>query len=242
MIDPNFLESDEFTVECEVRNIRGPLVYQLKELGAAYEKEFHQAGISPGAAHQKASKNPRQEIFLCSNKLREIRISLEHAASSVDPKRLENLDILSSRILHIKGRLHRISTSKTVGPQTVKLQELADKILSLVNDLKVPDVDLEKSIKSIQDIQVRDSIDNLDFEGQNDEPSEEPPKRQIVTPNMNQPSTSADGRKISSSITDEAQPDWPELDHELSMLLDDLSKRVKQLPQAGGISKQLHQK
>lgn len=158
LMQSRHLGSDEFLIECEIRNIKGPLFSQMEQLDKCVANESTEENLVPKRSHVIAIKSPRREVMICNNKLKilhtELQENVTNHSENFDP------DIMISRLYHIQGRLQRISNSKTVQAAATKNLNTCVLLLQLVHKIKTTDVPLSESIASLADIEVADNESN----------------------------------------------------------------------------------
>lgn len=156
MIVVEHLLSDEFSVECFIRDIKGTIPQQSKELSARLLEEFVGKTEAPTLAHANAKKNPKREIKFCSERIKFLKQELEKLIKGDSDLSVNALQTIQSRLIHIFGRLQRISSSETVRTNSKALSDSCNLLLSSINDLlgnrnidsnsifRIPDLDVEE--------------------------------------------------------------------------------------------------
>lgn len=152
-MDANLLEFDEFEIECRIRNLNeGTNIDRLKNLLEQVQVETTTPVLIPTVAHIAASKNPKRELRICSEKINTLHNWLQHHLKNKELNRI-HLYKIKSRILHVQGRLFRISKSKVANQEAISLLEICtnlldpiEKVISEVNQIE----ELESSFSNIE--------------------------------------------------------------------------------------------
>lgn len=221
------LDPEEFMVECELRNLHGSLFTLVKQLSTVLESEIKD-GDEPQRPHEKARKQPRREIALCENKLRELQIQLQENLSA-DPINTNSLECIQSRLLHIFSRLSRISTSSIVHDNAQKLVLSCNSFLAAINSVLEDKVNPNNSLEVIRAVQLEEIplFDEHDVGENSEENPEQAPSgsldKSISVPShpsrIPLSSTSQNGPRESDVNINEAVA-------EISILLENLTRRV----------------
>lgn len=130
-MDIKHLLEDEFEIECLVRGIVGEQDSIACQLKAQIELEKTLLNLIPAKPHISAYKAPRREIKICGAKL--INIS-DYIKTNHEKIQSEEFVVFKSRILHIINRLNRMSYSKVVEHDIIKLSSEAKQLLETVQD------------------------------------------------------------------------------------------------------------
>lgn len=131
-MDLSHLESDESRIECEVRHIAAsPSSGEVLQSMLLAEKQF--PILVPGVPHDLGLRNPAHEARLCGLKLSRIRTYLA-CDSSIE---ITDLPRVSSRLLHIQGRLNRLLKQGLETERAADLLQKCDELRKNMEDLRV---------------------------------------------------------------------------------------------------------
>lgn len=147
MMNPQHLTSQELSIESEIRNIQGSVLDQIKSLQARLIEESNDSPLAPKKPHKKAATRPRDEIRVCCKILHEVRQEYDDIPEETEGDK-DLRDRLISRILHVRGRVERISGSKVVSNDAKKLVTGCDEILKIVINVE----NLDESRRQMNDI------------------------------------------------------------------------------------------
>lgn len=126
----NSLTNDEFIVECDVRNIRGVAIDSYNQLKAQLAAEQVTSVLIPNRAHQAARKNPKREITLCKAKLQSLKSIIQSLENTFNQDEYTNI---YSRLLHVEGRIQRISRSKVVKEFVADINDIIARLKDSLN-------------------------------------------------------------------------------------------------------------
>lgn len=129
-MNPQHLSSEELAIESEIRGIKGSVLSQIKLVGARLIEETKDNSLVPGKPHKKAAARPRDEIITCCKILHAIRQEYDHISEETDND--EVIQGMTSRILHVKGRVRRVKGSKVVAKDAEKLISSCEEILKIL--------------------------------------------------------------------------------------------------------------
>lgn len=146
------LDPEEFGVECEIRNLQGSLFTLLKNLTAVLEDENENHDI-PQRPHEKARKQPKREIKLCSDKLLDLQALIQKSLLA-DPIEQDTLEGIHSRLLHVSSRLKRISSSSSVEDMAGKLLISCNSFITAIENVIADKSQLNNSREAIKMVQV----------------------------------------------------------------------------------------
>lgn len=147
------LEGDELLIEFEIRGIKGPLLRQLTLLGNILKNENEGTAEIPDKPHLKASQHPKREIDTCINKLKTIRECIQTFLNSENQGN-ELLEGITSRIIHLQGRINRISKSKGVKTVSEKINLSCQTLLETIVKVQQQQISKEDSLATIDTVPV----------------------------------------------------------------------------------------
>lgn len=150
--DLEHLDASELDLEFLVRQIKGSFFQQLTQLKDHLKKEENNESVGP-TAHVAALKNPRREVNFCTRKFSEIRKDLESHMKHLDASNLElteeSLKRYRARLLHIIGRMKRISSSQVAREGAMKLLLVINPFMDLLKPNGISIDDLDKSLNAL---------------------------------------------------------------------------------------------
>lgn len=150
-MDLNLLNDDELGIEFLVRGLQSNQEGALSQLKAQIDLEKVTSVLIPKRPHEAARKSPRREIKFCGAKFiafqEWMKLNVENADGNEWAK-------LRSRVLHVIGRLKRMSYSPSVKMDVDKLLLDGQKLLEFI------DHSVEE--RAAQDI--REDLNNLTIE------------------------------------------------------------------------------
>lgn len=152
------LTPSEIEVECTVRHISGSQPQRLTKLRSELSKEKLGQSLSPGQPHAQVKARPRLELETCTSKLKDI-IKLFRDQVSTDDNQVsdfskEQCDILSSKVIHIQGRLSRLNKIPELITRVNYLLEICSQLSKNFSELSLDRTQLEKTVKSIDTIEI----------------------------------------------------------------------------------------
>lgn len=147
---PQHLTLEELTIESEIRGIKGSVLNQLKLLEIRLGEESKDNSLAPVKPHKKASTRPRDEITNCCKILHVIRQTYDEFPGEIEMENNEDIESMISRIIHVKGRVERVSGSKVVSADAKKLKISCDEILKILANVG----NLDESKQQMNDIDV----------------------------------------------------------------------------------------
>lgn len=124
----NHLDAAELEIEFFIRNLKGPFIKQFSELKKHLNTEAKD-GHSPDVPHRLALANPKREITTCCRKLKEIR-ELFHSKLAKKDKSdvleisLDDIALLQSKLMHVEGRLQRLSSIESIAEAAMNLKSI----------------------------------------------------------------------------------------------------------------------
>lgn len=156
------LDPEEFGVECELRNLHGSLFTLVKKLTTILDSESKD-GDEPQRPHEKARKQPKREIVVCENKLRELQTMLTEILSSENID-FDSIEVIQSRLWHVQSRLTRISGSASVTDIANKLSLSCDSFLAAIASVLKDQSNRNNSMDVIRAVQLEIPL----YDGQED--------------------------------------------------------------------------
>lgn len=151
------LDQSEIDIECSVRNIPGPSNLKHTLLAKALLSEREGELISPCKPHEDAIRRPRLEIVECVDKLNQIRNDLRTKLtdeSGEDTLAATVLIKLRSKLIHVEGRLARLSTLTEATVDSKYLLEICAKLRNIFKNPRGSPEDLNKTIKSLDELDI----------------------------------------------------------------------------------------
>lgn len=141
------LESDEIEVECLVRGLNLDNLVQLK---AQLVLEIKSPALKTKRPHMAAYKNPKRELQLCGAKLNELKEWIQENSEEVVTAEIVKI---KSRILHIQGRLERMTYSKSLKKDLPNFVNKVSDLLRVIGDKETNEThSLTVSIREIRDL------------------------------------------------------------------------------------------
>lgn len=159
MINPDYLDIDELKIETQIRNINGPILKQLDSLKAYLTDEYAGEKDAPIVVHSEAQKNPIEEVIVCIDKLKDLQSKFREHLSRENDEVEDLLDIITTRLIHIQGRVKRISNNEEVQAvgSVEKLIQSCGSMLVVMEKIRQRELNNEASIIAINELP-------LDFE------------------------------------------------------------------------------
>lgn len=155
----NLLDFDKFEIECRIRNLNdGTNIARLKNLLEQVQAESTTPVLIPTVAHTAAFKNPKRELKVCNEKLNTLHTWIQHHLKNKDLRRI-HLSKVKSRILHVQGRLFRISKSKVANQEAISLLDICSNLLDSIEKVISEEQDIEGLETSFSNIELTEPSD-----------------------------------------------------------------------------------
>lgn len=150
----NALKPDEIEVECELRGILSGSADVLVILQQQVDDEKVNISNAPRRMHSRAAKNPNTELEGCRNKLKRLRDEVTNLKSIEISERTNKAEQVWSRLVHVRGRLERVSSSPTYQNASEHLLQACVQLLQSVEGYLNNSDDLDNSIKTAEEVEM----------------------------------------------------------------------------------------
>lgn len=146
-----YLEEDEFAIECLVRNIVGSPTRRIAILRECIRKEGS-VQDTPAIAHRAAREDPHTEIVNCSSKLTALRkqfvgkIDNRPAGDVVD---IELINKAKATIWHVQCRLYRMLEFSSEHSIALRLINICANFLKLLRENELSAENLNQSLQEL---------------------------------------------------------------------------------------------
>lgn len=144
-INVDLLLPEDFVVECEVRKISGPIIQQLEKLKKILNDEQNDPSLIPTRPHDRAYRQPKIEANYCIASIKEIKSEISLVIQE-DFSKLDEIDSVETRLLHVRGRLGRLEYSKVVADKVRAAKESCDVLYAAISKIKSREITPDDSL------------------------------------------------------------------------------------------------